>query len=94
MTDLKTINKGSNTVITTDEINIKLDWNATRDYDLDISAFILDDNGLFEGDDSLMYYNNTKSKDNSVLLDADQDLISINLRNISPDIKRIAFIAR
>lgn len=89
-------------------VGVGLGWDpnsgAGFDFDLDASAFMLGSNGKIPQDEYFVFYNNSKSPDESVEssgddqnggnTDGDDDeTISVNLQKVSPIISEIVFTA-
>lgn len=91
------------------KITIGLGWDQNNsgysdEFDLDVSAFMLNKNKLMPRDDYFVYYNNLKSYDNSTILQGDNrtggnnpskdnEEIIINLAKIDTNIVEIIFTA-
>jgi tellurium resistance protein TerD len=103
--------QGNGIDVNTKKITIGLGWdknnsNYSDEFDLDVSAFLLNRNKLMPRDDYFVYYNNLKSYDNSTILqgdnriggnypgkDNDNEEIIINLDKIDTNIVEIVFTA-
>ena len=55
------------------KIRVGLNWTSGRKYsfDLDLSAFLLDEKGLARGDEDFVFYNNPVSVDEALVLSGD-----------------------
>lgn len=57
------------------EVSVRIGWDVSRyddgDVDLDVSAFILNRNGMTRGDEDLIFYNNLKHPSGSVVHSGD-----------------------
>lgn len=102
------LEKGANLSLTKAEPNLKkllvgLGWDARStdgsEFDLDASAFMLDDSGKIRKPEDFIYYNQLKSPEGSVIHqgdnrtgdgDGDDEVIKIDLSLIPSDVKRIA----
>lgn len=84
-------------------IDVCLGWDvgAYGNYDLDSSCFMLGDNGKVIGDDWFVFYNQPVSPDGSIRHngdnktgagDGDDEIISIDLNRLSPQVKKLAFV--
>lgn len=83
---------------------VGLGWDTNRydgglDFDLDASAFLLDENGKLTKDEDFVFYNNLKSRNDAVIHtgdnltgagDGDDEIIYIDFTKIPSDIKKIA----
>lgn len=72
-------------------------WNTTNSQcDVDVSAFLLGDDGKVLGDSWFVFYGQTTSPDGSTEFHADNsadcEVISINLQTLHPDVKKIVFV--
>ncbi len=72
-------------------------WNSTNaGCDVDVSAFMLGDNGKVIGDEWFVFYGQTNSPDNSTTFQmdngADREIIHINLQTLNPAVKKIVFV--
>lgn len=103
--------QGNGIDVNTKKITIGLGWdknnsNYSDEFDLDVSAFLLNRNKLMPRDDYFVYYNNLKSYDNSTILQGDNRIggnypgknndneeIIINLDKIDTNIVEIVFTA-
>ncbi|GEM_PF-189988 len=85
-------------------IAIGLGWDAQpstgRAFDLDASAFLLNDSGKAISDDHFVFYNHLTSPDGAVQHmgdnltgagEGDDEIINVDLLRVSPEVKRIAF---
>ena len=60
------LQKGANSLLVyknenLDEIIIGLGWSQSNDFDLDISAFMLNENGYVRNDQDFIFYNQLKA---------------------------------
>ena len=83
---------------------VGLGWDTNRydgghDFDLDASAFLLDENGKLIKDEDFVFYNNLNGRNGAVVHtgdnltgdgDGDDEVIMIDFTKIPSDIKRIA----
>ena len=83
---------------------VGLGWDTNKydggyDFDLDASAFLLDDNRKLIKDEDLVFYNNLNGRDGAVVHtgdnltgegEGDDETIIIDFTKIPPDIKKIA----
>ncbi len=86
-----------------DIINVCLGWDvaANTNYDLDVSAFMLDNNDRILGDNYFVFYGQTTSPDNSIVLsednktgygEGDDETMNITLSKVSPSVSKIVFV--
>ena len=87
-----------------EQVDVGLGWDlapGSRGYELDVEAFLLGPDGRVPGDDWFVFYNQPASPDGAVrLLDTaaptgtpgDDGVIRVDLRRLSPQVARIAFI--
>ena len=78
-------------------IDVLLGWNVKNPKcDVDVSAFLLGDNGKVLGDSWFVFYGQTTSPDNSVNLsictDTDREKIHIDLSKLNTSVKKIVFV--
>lgn len=82
-------------------IKVCLGWDVTNQAcDLDASAFMLGANGKVLGDDWFVFYGQTTSPDGSIQHSGDSsgegsgddEIISINLNGVNPNVQRITFV--
>lgn len=82
-------------------INVCLGWDVTDGRcDLDVSAFMLGQNGVVPGDDWFVFYGQPDSPDGSVHHSGDSqgdgmgddEIITINLNQVNPQVKKIVFV--
>lgn len=103
------LQKGGNVSLSKEEpglakIRIGLGWDARStdgsDFDLDASAFMLEESGKVSGDDQFIFYNQTKSPCGSVVHmgdnrtgagSGDDEVLLVNLPSVPARIKAIAF---
>ena len=87
------------------KIIVGLGWDVNRydggsDFDLDASAFMLDQNNRIIGDDWFVFYGQLNSPDGSIKHsgdskgegDGDDEIIDINLSMVNPNVQKIAFV--
>ncbi|MBF0108931.1 MAG: TerD family protein [Magnetococcales bacterium] len=85
-------------------INVGLGWDARvtdgSAFDLDASAFLLNEVGKVRSDTDFIFYNNKKSSDGSVVHqgdnqtgsgDGDDEAISVNLDKVPAGVQKVAF---
>jgi len=85
-------------------INVGLGWDPRvtdgSAFDLDASAFLLNDGGKVRADTDFIFYNNLKSTDGSVehlgdnttgVGEGDDEVVSIDLSKVPADVNKIAF---
>lgn len=83
---------------------IGLGWNARStsgdDFDLDASAFLLNESGKVRSDSDFIFYNNKRSTDGSVehkgdnrtgAGEGDDEVVSVNLAAIPNDVTKVTF---
>ena len=87
------------------KFNVGLGWDmkassAAEDFDLDVAAFMLGDNGKLISENHLVFYNNTKSPTEALIHSGDNltgagvgddETISVDLSKVEPTVKRILF---
>ena len=101
------LQKGGNVSLTKEapglkSINLGLGWDLRAtdgaDFDLDASAFLLNESGKVRGDQDFIFYNNPKGGDGSVehLGDnltgeggGDDETVSVNLEGVPADVQKI-----
>ncbi len=94
------LQKGGNVSLTKSEpglkkINVGLGWDLRAtdgaDFDLDASAFLLNESGKVRGDQDFIFYNNAKSSDGAVEHlgdnrtgegEGDDEVVSVNLEGV------------
>lgn len=104
------LSKGGNVSLSKEAPTMKnmlvgLGWDARatdgQDFDLDASAFLLNNAGKVRGDTDFIFYNNLKSTDGSVLHtgdnrtgegDGDDEAMKIKLDQIPADVDKIVFV--
>lgn len=83
---------------------VGLGWDTNRydgglDFDLDASAFLLNENGKLDKDEDYVFYNNLKSRNEAVIHtgdnltgsgEGDDEVIFIDFTKIPSDVKKIA----
>ncbi len=72
-------------------------WNTTNSQcDVDVSAFLLGDNGKVLGDDWFVFYGQDTSPDGNVVFrnegQQDRQSVSIQLNSLNPSVKKIVFV--
>ncbi|MCL2742448.1 MAG: TerD family protein [Planctomycetaceae bacterium] len=100
------LKKGANTVLPSglNKIVVGLGWDPRTtsgdDFDLDASAFLLNESGKVRSDRDFIFYNQMKSADGSVEHsgdnltgggEGDDEQIKVTLNSIPADVQRIAF---
>jgi tellurium resistance protein TerD len=101
--------KGANVSLSKEAPGLKavfvgLGWDARQtmgdDFDLDASAFLLQENGHVKQDEDFIFFNNLKSIDGSIEhsgdnltggSEGDDEVINVNLEAVPKDIKKIVF---
>lgn len=87
------------------QIKVGLGWDTNKydgggEFDLDVSVFLLNDQGKVEDDKHFVFFNNPSSPDGSVVHsgdnrtgdgDGDDEVIEIDLSKVSANIQKIAF---
>lgn len=84
------------------KIRVGLSWNSGKEYsfDLDLSAFLLDEKDLARGDEDFVFYNNTTSvnkalvlsgDDRSGMIDGTNESIFADLEKIPKNIRKAVF---
>lgn len=100
------LEKGQRQAIDAPKFTVGLGWDSNSSatgeaFDLDASVFIVGANGKILSDNHFVYYNNTKSPDESVIHtgdnltgagDGDDEQIIVDLSKISPDAVEICFV--
>lgn len=82
-----------------DEIIIGLGWSQDNNFDLDISAFMLNENGYVRNDQDFIFYNQPKASNCCIILHEGENLrddlcyFDLKLTKIPKDIKKIQFVA-
>lgn len=75
-------------------------YDGGKDFDLDATAFCLNENGKVSSDADFMFYNNPSNSNNSIVLSGDNrtgegagddEIVKVDLANIPADINKIAF---
>jgi tellurium resistance protein TerD len=87
------------------KVNFGLGWDVRKtdgtDFDLDASAFILDENGKVLSDSHFVFYNNTKDPSGAVSHagdnltgagEGDDEVISVELGTLTPNAAKVAFV--
>jgi len=98
------LQKGANSFlayknVNLDEIVVGLGCSQNNNFDLDISAFMLNENGYVRNDQDFIFYNQPKDPDCCIVLYedevSDEDLchFSLNLSKIPKGINKIQFVA-
>ncbi|TKI58172.1 TerD family protein [Brevibacillus antibioticus] len=87
------------------QIKVGLGWDTNKydgggEFDLDVSVFLLNDQGKVEDDKHFVFFNNPSSPDGSVVHsgdnrtgdgDGDDEVIEIDLSKVSANIQKVAF---
>ncbi|MBR6770439.1 MAG: TerD family protein [Lachnospiraceae bacterium] len=98
---VKPISKGQKMTLCPCGQNSKLTacfgWNTTNaECDVDVSAFLLKENGKVVGDSWFVFYGQTASPDQSVRLNTtanmDRETISIDFTRLNQEVKKIVFV--
>ena len=79
------------------QADVCLGWNSTdARCDVDVSAFLLGENGKVIGDDWFVFYGQTKSPDGSVAFEVDgvtdREVIHVDLAKLNPSVRKIVFV--
>jgi tellurium resistance protein TerD len=103
-----TLSKGGNVSLSKEApgltaIQVGLGWDVRStdgaDYDLDASAFLVNQAGKVRSDNDFIFYNNLKSADGSVehtgdnrtgAGEGDDEVIKINLATVPPDVQKVS----
>lgn len=95
----KMVQKGQKVPLATNSLalNVFFGWNVKNDScDVDVSAFLLGENGKVLGDDWFVFYGQTESPDKSIHLSQDDSFgrqkVSINFDKLHTDVKKIVFV--
>ena len=101
------LQKGGNVSLTKSEpglkkINVGLGWDLRAtdgaDFDLDASAFLLNEAGKVRGDQDFIFYNNAKSSDGAVEHlgdnrtgegEGDDEVVAVNLEGVPGDVQKV-----
>lgn len=95
------IQKGQKVLLSGTEVSRRLDiclgWNSTNEgCDVDVSAFLLGENGKVIGDDWFVFYGQTKSPDGSVTWEvggqADREVIHLDIAGMNPAVRKVVFV--
>ncbi|SFN94978.1 tellurium resistance protein TerD [Chitinophaga sp. YR627] len=101
------LSKGQKIDIGLSKISVGLGWNPNEgtgnDFDLDASAFMIDNNRLIPGEGYFVFYGNTTSPDDALLhtgddptggnsAEGDDETIRVDLSKVNADIKEILFV--
>lgn len=100
------LEKGQRQTIDAPKFTVGLGWDSNSSatgeaFDLDASVFIVGANGKILSDNHFVYYNNTKSPDESVIHtgdnltgagDGDDEQITVDLSKIAADAVEICFV--
>jgi len=100
------LEKGQRQAIDAPKFTVGLGWDSNSSatgeaFDLDASVFIVGANGKILSDNHFVYYNNTKSPDESVIHtgdnltgagDGDDEQITVDLSKIAADAVEICFV--
>lgn len=96
-----TIQKGQKVLLTKNtalsSIQAKLGWNVlTPQCDVDVSAFLLNNNSKVLNDDWFVFYGQDTSPDGSTIFSedsgSDREKITIHLQKLSPNVSKIVFV--
>lgn len=79
------------------QANVCLGWNSTdARCDVDVSAFLLGENGKVIGDDWFVFYGQTRSPDGSTVFEmdgvTDREVIRVDLARLSSPVRKIVFV--
>ncbi len=78
------------------KLDINIGWSAPANFDMDVSAFLLEGDGQVHQDSNMIFYNNPSSTDQSVirlkptLIQKEQ--FKVNLACVSKSIQKVAFV--
>ncbi|MFC4804111.1 TerD family protein [Filifactor villosus] len=93
------IQKGQKVALATNSSSLSalFGWNVKNSQcDVDVSAFLLGENGKVLGDDWFVFYGQPQSPDKSILLSTDESVdrqkVSIDFRMLHPNVKKIVFV--
>lgn len=98
---LHLIQKGQKVPVTLTEsmqqVDVCLGWNCTdARCDVDVSAFLLGENGKVIGDDWFVFYGQPKSPDGSTCFEVDgredREVIHLDLARLNPAVKKVVFV--
>ncbi len=78
-------------------IEVRLGWNTRQENcEVDVSAFLLGEDGKVIGDDWFVFYGQPKSPDQSTsfMVDGgeDREVISVDFRRLHPSVKKMVFV--
>ncbi len=78
-------------------VDVRLGWNRTDSRcDVDVSVFLLGENGKVIGDDWFVFYGQTKSPDGSTVFEMDgvqdREVIRLDLDRLNTAVKKIVFV--
>ena len=79
------------------QVDVCLGWNSKNaECDVDVSAFLLGENGKVIGDDWFVFYGQTKSPDGSTVFEVDgktdREVIRMDLTRLHPAVKKVVFV--
>lgn len=79
------------------QADVCLGWNSTdARCDVDVSAFLLGENGKVIGDDWFVFYGQTKSPDGSTVFEVDgtedREVIRLDFTRLDPEVRKIVFV--
>lgn len=93
------IQKGQKVPLTTNSMSLDalFGWNVKNSQcDVDVSAFLLGENGKVLGDDWFVFYGQPQSPDKSIYLSTDESVdrqkVSIDFQKLHPNVKKIVFV--
>lgn len=98
---IKPVRKGQKAPLTADQapgiLKACFGWNASNaQCDADVSAFLLGADGKVIGDSWFVFYGQTESPDKCCRFEygpaTDRESITINLRHLNPNVKKIVFV--
>jgi tellurite resistance protein TerA len=84
------LSRGGNIAIGVPAVALAFDWPATH-IDLDVSAYLLGENGKVGGDHDMVFYNQNTGGGGAVKFDSGFDSFAIDLARIPAETARIAF---
>lgn len=79
------------------QADVCLGWNSSNaGCDVDVSAFLLGENGRVIGDDWFVFYGQTRSPDGSAVFETDgatdRERIRLDFTRLNPSVKKIVFV--
>jgi stress response protein SCP2 len=88
------LTKGANALISAsaqDAIIITVTWNAPSAYEVDASAFMLNEQNRVLNDDAMIFFNQPASPDQALHYHADKRLFTLALTKLAPAVQKITF---